>query len=162
SQDGVEMRRQKEMAGWRYMVIDDLRSLPDESTPFASRGLRSSLRVPITAGGRLLGSIDVMSSKVGQYGPLDVEVLLRISDQVGLPLSHHRLAEESRRAAQLESRAANLELLDQSLASVTETGGLDAVFDRVSSMARTVLPHDALALPVLLPDGLHARRYASS
>src|SRR4030095_8280132 len=33
---------------------------------------------------------------------------------------------------------------------------------RVSKTAKKVLPHDLLALPVLLPDGLHARVYATS
>src|SRR6185503_15890315 len=39
---------------------------------------------------------------------------------------------------------------------------LSDVFERISAIARKVLPHDALFLPVYLPDGVHARRYTST
>jgi transcriptional regulator with GAF, ATPase, and Fis domain len=72
------------------------------------------------------------------------------------------LAEEARQRQALETHAAALALLDQSLASLTSSGTLSDLFDRISVVTKPVLPHDALALPVLLPDGRHARRYASS
>src|SRR4029450_11511353 len=39
---------------------------------------------------------------------------------------------------------------------------LRPTFARISETAKKVLPHDLLALPVLLPDGEHARVYATS
>ena len=86
----------------------------------------------------------------------------RIADHVALALSHQRLAEEARANAELKARAANLERLDEMLAAMTDAAQLSELFDRVSAVARQVIPHDAMAVPVLLPDGVHARRYASA
>src|SRR5262249_58835896 len=58
--------------------------------------------------------------------------------------------------------AAKFELLDELLASVTGAGQLREVFDRVSRVVQKVLPHDALVLTAVLPDGVRARVYAST
>jgi hypothetical protein len=44
-------------------------------------------------------------------------------------------------------------LLDALLAALTDTGALRDVIDKVSDIAQKVLPHDAMVLPVLMPDG---------
>ena len=71
-------------------------------------------------------------------------------------ITEHKAAEE------LRARTTNLELLDELLAELTDSGDLRDVFERISAIARKVLPHDALGLPVFSPDGRHARRYAST
>ena len=45
----------------------------------------------------------------------------RIADHVALALSHQRLAEQARRNEELRARTANLELLDELLAALTDT-----------------------------------------
>jgi len=82
----------------------------------------------------------------------------RIADHIALTLSHQRLAEEARRSDELRATTANLELLDELLATVTDTGTLSQAFDRSSAIARKVLAHDALTLPVLaeVPEGASA------
>jgi PAS domain S-box-containing protein len=69
---------------------------------------------------------------------------------------------ERKAAEQLRARAANLELLDALLHALVESGDLPDVFGRISEVARKVLTHDAVALMVRLPDGVHARVYAST
>jgi two-component system response regulator FlrC len=66
-------------------------------------------------------------------------------------ITEHKAAEE------LRAQTTNLELLDASLAALTDGGPLDEVVDRVSEIAQAVLPHDAMVLPVLLPDRAHVR-----
>ena len=68
---------------------------------------------------------------------------------------------ERKAAEELRARAANIELLDELLATLTNSGELADVFERISAIARKVLPHDALGLPVFSPDG-QAHHYASS
>src|SRR5262249_6539931 len=59
-------------------------------------------------------------------------------------------------------RSANLELLDDLLDALTDQDGLAEQFDRISAIAAKVLPHDALIVPVMLPDGEHARVHATA
>jgi PAS domain S-box-containing protein len=69
---------------------------------------------------------------------------------------------ERKNDEQLRARATNLELLDELLSTVIGSSNLPEVFGRLSEIARKVLPHDALGLPVLIGEGNLARRYASS
>ena len=75
-----------------------------------------------------------------------------------------RISASPRKRAQRELKAqtANLERLDSLLAALTDTGDLRDLFDRISALAKQVIPHEAMALMVMLPDGVHAKRYASS
>jgi transcriptional regulator with GAF, ATPase, and Fis domain len=53
-------------------------------------------------------------------------------------------------------------LLDERLAAIADGGELTESFDRIAEIARKALPHDALVLPVMLPDGIHAQAHAYS
>jgi transcriptional regulator with GAF, ATPase, and Fis domain len=61
----------------------------------------------------------------------------------------------------LRARTTNLELLDELLTALIDSGELSDVFERLTTIARKVLPHDACVLMIRLPDGKHARVYAS-
>jgi transcriptional regulator with GAF, ATPase, and Fis domain len=148
---------------WEYEIIDDIRT----NTVFAlnralNAGMLSALVVPIRLRGQLFGSVNFYSRAVGRFTPDDVPPARRIADHIGLSLSHQRLAEDAHRHEDLRVQAANFELLDELIAALTDTGELRQAFDRVSEIAKKVLPHDLLALPVLLPDGENARVYATS
>src|SRR5215471_9607472 len=65
-------------------------------------------------------------------------------------------------AAELRARTAALELLDDLLTTLIDSGNLPDVFERISAIARRVLAHDALLLIVGLPGRRRARLYASS
>ena len=54
-------------------------------------------------------------------------------------------------ADELRARTATLELLDELLATLIDNGDLPDIFDRLSAIARKVLPHDTLLLIVGLP-----------
>ena len=60
-------------------------------------------------------------------------------------------------AEELRARNASLEVLDARLAALTDAGELRDVVDSVSAIAQKLLPHDAMVLPVLLPDRAHVR-----
>ena len=79
---------------------------------------------------------------------------------VALALSHHRLAEERRRAAALEERTANLELLEGLLATLAGVLDVRQVFEQVSAIARKVIPHDMVSLPLISDDREHIIVYA--
>ena len=137
-----------------YHVIDDLSLHPaDPLAEGVQAGMRSSLRLPIRLDGQIVAVMGVLSTELAQYGHLDLTVGRRIADYVALAMSHQRLAEESRRASALEERAKNLEVLDGLLNTITGVLDIRDVFDRVSDIARRVLPHDMMTLPLNAPGG---------
>jgi transcriptional regulator with GAF, ATPase, and Fis domain len=148
---------------WDHHVHHDLSADAVERDTDACRaGYRSSLRIPIRFGDRLIGGLNFMTYEPGKYTPLDVAVARRISEYVSLALSHHRMAEEVRLAEEVRARAANVELLDSLLAEVADSGDLPDVIGRISTMAQKVLPHDAMLVPVVLPNGTHVRVVAGT
>ena len=137
------------MEDFLYHLIDDMSSHPaDPLAEGMDAGVRSSLRLPIRLNGRIVALMGVSSTGLARYGRLDLAVGRRIAEYVALAMSHQRLAEESRRASALEERAKNLEVLDGLLNTITGVLDIREVFERVSEIARRVLPHDMMALPL--------------
>src|SRR6185436_10513742 len=148
---------------WDFRIIDDLAADPRYAeSPTVQAGMRSVLGLPVRFEGRLHYGVNFYSRSIGGFSRDDVIIGKRLADHVALALSHQRLAEEARVNAELKARAANLERLDEMLAAMTDAAQLSELFDRVSAVAKQVIPHDAMAVPVLLPDGVNARRYASA
>jgi transcriptional regulator with GAF, ATPase, and Fis domain len=145
---------------WDHLLLNFGDRPEYASSPTAQAGMQSVLCLPIRFDGRLYASVNFYSRRKNAFSPHDVLVGRRITDHIALAFSHQRLLEETRQAADLNARAASLELLDELLAAETHEGELDEVFDRVSAIAQQVIPHDTMLLPVALPDGKHARIYA--
>jgi transcriptional regulator with GAF, ATPase, and Fis domain len=153
-------------AHWLYRFLDDLSTSPLERDGDSLKaGGRSSIRVAIRFDDTILGALQFTSRDPAPYTAADLAVCRRIAEYVAIALWHQRLAEEARLNEELRARAANLELLDELLATLSNSGELpldDAALGRLSSLARKVLAHDALELSVLLADGRRARRYVCS
>jgi transcriptional regulator with GAF, ATPase, and Fis domain len=110
-----------QLAGWLYVVIDDLAKHPLESeTRWAAMGIRSSIRVAVPFDDDGLAVLNFSSRKVAGYGSNDVVIALLIADYVGIAMSHQRLAEKltesrqqgkvlARKVDDATSRAAELE-----------------------------------------------------
>ncbi len=146
---------------WDFVLMDDIADVPLYSeSPGIKAGMHSALLMPVRLEGHLHGGLNFYSRTRGHFTRDDVLVARRIADHIALALSHQRLAEEVRRNEQLRSRAANLELLDQLLATLADTGELEEMFDRISAIAGKVLVHDTLVVSLRLPDGSHAKVHA--
>src|SRR6185369_17587669 len=59
-------------------------------------------------------------------------------------------------------RGANLEMLEQLLDTMAGVLDIREVFDRVSQIARKVLQHDAMSVPIILDDPPRLRVHALS
>jgi transcriptional regulator with GAF, ATPase, and Fis domain len=146
---------------WDFDIIDDHLQHPIErDRPAMLAGSRSSIRVQLRLGDLVIGGLGFMSFECGTYSSADVEIARRLADFFTVTLSHQQLADRARHSDELRTREANLELLDQLLTSLIDTGDLRHVFERICAIAQKVLPHDAASLPVRLPDGKRARLYA--
>ncbi len=102
-----------------FDIIDDL---PAQVAPTTERnrallasGMRSRLRVPIRLSGEVRGSLICLHRQPALYVTEDVEVARRLADRIALGLSHQRLAEEARVAAEARERAERLEATVESL-----------------------------------------------
>ncbi len=147
---------------WEFEIFDDLQADTSRSSGVVTPGYRSLLRVPVRLQGQLAAILAILSHAPAQYGHADVAVARRFADHVALALSHQRLADRARQAEELRARTATLELLDELLGALVDSAELPEVFDRVSAIARKVLPHDTMVLSVVLPDRHHVRVYAST
>jgi transcriptional regulator with GAF, ATPase, and Fis domain len=148
---------------WEFRLIDDVQEHPEYARgPGWAAGMRSMMFLAIRLEGKLFGGLNFYSKTPGRYTKDDVLIGRRITDHVALALSHRRLAEQAQRNEELRARQTNLELLDALLVALIDTGDLREVFERLSTMIAKVLPHDGAVLMVRLPDGIHARLYAST
>ncbi len=110
-----------------FAIIDDVHA---ELTADGERyrlirasGLRSWLHVPVWLSGEVKGSLSFLHREPGRYGHDDAEVARRVADRIALTLSHHRLAEEARVAAEARERAERLEATVETLARELESRG---------------------------------------
>jgi two-component system response regulator AtoC len=146
---------------WDFEIVDELRGHPLYADTTGGRaGMRSVLIVPVRLDGALHGFVNFFSRHPAAFPPESAVLGRRVASHVALTLAHHRAAEQAERIAQLNAQAANLELLDALIGTVGDSGDLTEVFDRIAAIAAKVLPHDAIVLPVLLPDGRHGKVFA--
>ena len=98
---------------WSYFLVRD--SLQESGCQGAKYdlmkrdGIRSLLRVPIRLEGEIVGGLNFLSRTVGQFREEDADIARRIADQVALVLSHEKLAEEARLAAEAREESLRLE-----------------------------------------------------
>jgi transcriptional regulator with GAF, ATPase, and Fis domain len=154
------------LRAWAYSIVDDLRLHPLEfNSDLGRMGTRSVLRLPVRFDDRTLAGLAFLSFTPSAYSTSDLVVARRLADYVAAALSHHalatRLAAQAARTEELRAQATSLDLLDALLTSLIATGPLDDVFERIAAIASRVIAHDASLLMVRLPDGIHARLYAS-
>ena len=76
---------------------------------FRQLGVRSALRVPMPLGTGVFGSVFFLSRNVDGFSDDDVDFARRVADHLALALSHERLADAARRAAESRETAARLE-----------------------------------------------------
>ncbi|HTS35908.1 MAG TPA: sigma 54-interacting transcriptional regulator [Candidatus Solibacter sp.] len=145
------------------LIIDDFPNHPlAKGSPALKAGMVTLLSAPIRFGGRLQAAVNFFSRQPGWFRHDDLPVAERIASHIALVMSHHRLAEEARQRQELEAYASKLDLLDQSLASLADTGQLQDLIHPMSKIVRQVLPHDGISVAVFLPGRNLARRYVFS
>jgi transcriptional regulator with GAF, ATPase, and Fis domain len=110
-----------------FDIIDDLPATLSSDTErnriLLSTGMRSWLKVPIRLSGHVHGSVGFFHREPSRYTAADGEVARRVADRMALMLSHQRLAEEARTAAEALERAQRLEATVETLARELESRG---------------------------------------
>ena len=131
---------------WDFMLLDDV-SLTEQlrrmHEPMSRAGIRALLRVPLKEDGIIVGGLNFVSFAPGRFSERDVLIAKRIAEYVHLALSHHRLAEEARRAAEAQERARQLETRVEGLAAELAARGRPSRIVGVSRSWKEVLAHVA-------------------
>ena len=85
------------------VVANDYVAHPNSSPAAISRGVKSLLSLPIMAGERTAGVLNVISKEVNHFTPEYISLLKAIGGALGLLLQYARLREESaERASEIE------------------------------------------------------------
>jgi transcriptional regulator with GAF, ATPase, and Fis domain len=124
--------------------IDELAQVLDASFPadraMQEQGWQSSLVAPVLRRKEVAGFVWLGSRRPRAFTADHEAALCPIADLVGLALEHERLwnldAERRRR----------LEVLDQLLLTMAPVLDVREIFNQLSAVVQTVLPHDRLAL----------------
>jgi len=114
----------------RRVDFEIIKDIPAEVAPDTGRqrllissGFRSWLRVPVWQAGEVRGGLSFFHREPARYEWEDTEVAIRLADRIALVLSHKRLAEEARIAAESQERADRLEATVEALARELGTRG---------------------------------------
>src|SRR5262249_8549799 len=121
SQDELERRMLD------FEILSDIPAEVKGNTPrnrlMLGSGMRSWLRVPVRMAGEVRAGIGFAHREPYRYVPEDAEVARRLADRIALVLSHQRLAEEARIAAEARERAARLEATVETLTRELQSRG---------------------------------------
>ena len=98
-----------------YDIQTEIKPDTDRQRLILTSGLRSWLRVPVWISGEVQGGLSFFHREPARYSSEDTEVAIRFADRVALMLSHHRLSEEARTAAETRERAERLEATVETL-----------------------------------------------
>jgi len=130
----------------RRVDFEIIHDIPTEVPPDTERqrlilssGMRSWLRVPVWLSGEVRGGLSFFHREPSRYSWEDTEVAIRLADRVGLMLSHQRLAEEARVAAEARERAERLEATVETLARELESRGRGRIIGVSPSWKQSLL-----------------------
>jgi len=140
--------------GWvtetgRPLLTVDLREGPEflEHVWLLKDGILSALSVPLTAKGKVIGTLNVGSREVGRYGERDAELLLAIADQVVLAIQNMLAYEEiTSLKSRLEGENLYLQEESQAEAAFADVVGESPAIRKVLASVRMVAGTDSTVL----------------
>jgi len=120
------------------VMVDDVRQDPRYLN--ALDAVRSELAVPMLARGKLVGVIDVQSTRVKAYSEHDRAMLRLIAARVAFSIDNARLY---RRVERQNRTLKTLAHLSQEFRSILD---LDELLSKIAATIRTLIPYDAFSI----------------
>ena len=113
----------------------------------------SWLGVPIMAGERVIGTINLESIRKNAFSESDVRLLSTVASNMGVALENARLFDETKRLlAETDQRAAELALINEIGSALAAQLDFDAIIDLVGDRLRAIIGERAGDLMVALYD----------
>jgi len=117
-----------------------------ETVPGRARGLDSGLKVPIKIDNRVVGALALFSKRPRAYSAGDIALAERLAACLAVGLAYQSVSEQAREARFERQRSSEIEASAEMLRTIADVLDIRTVFPRVSDIAKTLLPHDALAM----------------
>jgi diguanylate cyclase (GGDEF)-like protein len=120
----------------------------------------STLHVPMTLGGEIVGVMSAQSCELNSYDDEDVQMLLTVAGQTAVAFQNARLfaaqnaslQENQRLTRQSEARAARLEVLNEVGLAVSRVLDLESLYQVVYDQLRRALTVDAFYISIWDPE----------
>jgi GAF domain-containing protein len=137
------VRRHEAALAWPWLSPAQLAALGQSRSPL---GRRSCLSIPLTAGGRLQGVLDLFSDSPDGFGGSYMGFVAALGHEIGVAIHRARLHETESRARE------TAEGLCAASLALTQSLDLDAVLTALLDYAGQMAPYDSAAV-LLLEDG---------
>jgi signal transduction histidine kinase len=121
-------------------------ALRDERDRASIPGTRSELAVPLKAGDRVIGVIDVQSTRVNAFSPGDARLLLTVAGQLAVLLDKARLNQET------QQRLAEVSTLQTFAEQMSTSLDLNEVLDSIVISLKQVLNCRSASIALLAPE----------
>jgi len=106
------------------MIIEDFPNHPlAAGSPPLKLGMATLISAPIRFGDRLQAAVNFFSRQPGWFRRDDLPIAGRVASHIAVVMSHHRLAEQARSAAEANARAERLESRVQQLTDELDARG---------------------------------------
>ncbi len=135
------------------VLVEDVRS--DERYLSTSDAVRSELAVPMIARKRLVGVIDVQSSRINAFKPYDRAILALIAGRVAAAIDNAQLYTRGARQFRLINTLSKISMEFSSILDI------DQLLSKVASSVRSLINYDAFSV-LLVDEEAHVLRHRFS
>jgi transcriptional regulator with GAF, ATPase, and Fis domain len=146
--------------GEEIILVQDTERELDRAFPadrdLLARGIRSILRLPLRSGGKILGSLILVSFQPNQFTEIDGRSLYLVAELVSVALGHDRIWREER------ERHRRHDALQALLPALAQALDIRAIFAELSRITQDVIPHDYVSLGLFNADRSAIRIHATS
>lgn len=126
-----------------------------------AQGATTAVCLPLITPRRQVGMLIAGSRQPHDYAEADVTFLSLVANQVALAIDDAVTYGALQRSLGLErERLASLDMLDGLLAALTGALDVRQAFERISTTAQALLPHDMVSLLLVEPDRQHFKVHA--
>ena len=140
-------------AGRTSLLVNDVRRDPRYLN--ALDAVRSELAVPMVARGRVVGVIDIQSTRLNAFSEQDQDLVELIASRVAMSIDNARL---HRRVVRTNRTMRTLSAIAQEFSSILD---LDPLLRKISDQVRQLINYDALSIMLLEPAEAMLKDYLS-
>ncbi|HEX9921964.1 MAG TPA: GAF domain-containing protein [Anaerolineae bacterium] len=132
------------------IIVDDVRKDPSYWINPLLPDTRSELAVPLIAGDRVAGVLDVQSDEVNHFTPDDIRIQTTLATQVAVALENARLFEAERiTAAENEEQARALAQLNDLSKQLNQVDGENEIFRLIVTRTPDIIQADRVSIALL-------------